>query len=266
MRIRTLLCGAAVTIGLALSACPVFAKDDTPGRADGTAIAAAPAPRPVKPAPQAPDADREGQDSRSAVRVAPIFREVTDADVAEILAFVDENMPWQRPELDRLRTTNADQFRQVCRHLRYEVAQLKDLKGRDPEGFRKAIEEKQLRFRAQDLANKARAATDAAEREALSQELRKVLDRLFDVEMATREAQIAQLEVRMDALREELKARAANRQKIVATRLDDMLKGKKETDHKYRPDSHSSEKEKGERHDKTEKSERGGDRGAGDHK
>jgi DNA anti-recombination protein RmuC len=203
------------------------------------------------------------------VRVAPIFRDVTDADVADILAFVDENMPWMRPELDRLRTTNTDQFRQVCRHLRYEVAQLKDLKGHDPEGFRKAIEEKQLRFRAQDLANKARAATDAAERDALSQELRKVLDRLFDVEMATREAQIAQLEGRMDALREELKARAANRQKIVATRLDDMLKGKKETDRKYRPDSRSSEKDKGDHRDKSEKSERGGDRGdkgGGDHK
>ena len=270
MRIRTLLCGAAITTGLALAACPIFAKDDTPRRADGTAIAAAPAPRPVKPAPQAPDADREGQapDNRSAVRVAPIFREVTDADVAEILAFVDENMPWQRPELDRLRTSNADQFRQVCRHMRYEVAQMKELKSHDLEAFRKAIEEKQLRYRAQDLANTARATTDSTERATLSEELQKVIDKLFDVELATREAQISQLEGRMDALREELKTRSANRQQIVKTRLDDMLKGKKEPEHKYRPDSRSPEK--GDRHEKSEKpekSESGGDRSSsGDRK
>jgi len=269
MRIRTFLCSAAIMIGPALAACPIFATDDTPSRADGTAIAAAPAPRPVKPAPQAPDADREGQapDSRSAVRVAPIFREVTDADVAEILAFVDENMPWQRPELDRLRTSNADQFRQVCRHMRYEVAQMKELKSHDPEAFRKAVEEKQLRYRAQDLANKARATADSTERAELSEELRKVIDKLFDVELATREAQISQLEGRMDALREELKTRSANRQQIVKTRLDDMLKGKKEPEHKYRPDSRPPDKS--ERHDKgekSEKSERGSDRSSGDRK
>jgi hypothetical protein len=274
MRIRTLQCGAAITIGLALAACPIFAKDDTPGRADGTAIAAAPAPRPVKPAPQAPDADREGQratagavplpgapDNRSAVRVAPIFRDVTDADVAEILAFVDENMPWQRPELDRLRTSNADQFRQVCRHMRYEVAQMKELKSHDPEAFRKAIEEKQLRYRAQDLANKARATADSTERAELSEELRKVIDKLFDVELATRETQISQLEGRMDALREELKTRSANRQQIVKTRLDDMLKGKKEPEHKYRPDSRSPDKsERYDKGEKSDKSDRDGDR------
>jgi hypothetical protein len=110
------------------------------------------------------------------VRVAPIFRDVTEADIADILAFVDENMPWLRPELDRQRATSADQVRQVFRHLRYEVAQLKDLKSRDPEAFRKAIEEKQLRFRSQDLAAKARAAADPAERDALTEELRKVID------------------------------------------------------------------------------------------
>ena len=117
-----------------------------------------------------------------------------------------------------------------------------------------------MRFRAQDLATKARAATDATERAAFTEELRKVLDKLFDVELATREAQAAQLESRLGALRAELKTRSANREQIVKTRLDDMLKGKKEPEHKYRPDSRSPEK--GERREKGEKSDKddGGDR------
>jgi len=263
MQMRTILCNLAIVIGLALLAGPLFAKDEKAGRGDTatTAAATGASARPAKPAPAAPDADRDGQapDGRASMRVAPIFRDVTEADIADILAFVDENMPWMRPELDRLRTTSADQFRQLCRHLRYEVAQLKDLKGRDPEAFRKAIEEKQLKFRAQDLANKARAATDPADRSALADELWKVLDKLFDVEMATRAAQIGQLEGRMEALRQELKTRAANRQQIVKSRLDDMLKGKKEGEHKYRPDSRPPEK--AERREKSEKSEWSGDRG-----
>ena len=262
MRIQAFLCGAAITIGLALVACPIFAKEDTSGYADGTALAAAPTAKPAKPAPQPSSGDREGQtpDGRGGVRVAPIFREVTDAEIAEILAFIDQNMPWMRPDLDRQRESDLEHSRQVYRHLRYEVAQLKELKARDPAAFGKAIEEKQLRFRAQDLATKARAATDATERAAFTEELRKVLDKLFDVELATREAQAAQLESRLGALRAELKTRSANREQIVKTRLDDMLKGKKEPEHKYRPDSRSPEK--GERREKGEKSDKddGGDR------
>jgi polyhydroxyalkanoate synthesis regulator phasin len=262
MRMQTILCSIAITIGLALLAGPVFSKDDGAGHSDpaATAPATGASARPAKPASGDADRDGQSQDGRSSMRVAPIFRDVTEADIADILAFVDENMPWMRPELDRTRTASPDQFRQVCRHLRYEVAQLKDLRKRDPEGFRKAIEEKQLKFRAQDLANKARAATDQAERDGLVEELRNVIDKLFDVEVAAREAQIAQLEGRIEALRQELKTRAANRQQIVKARLDDMLKGKddmlkgkKDGEHKYRPDSRPPDK--GERHEKTEKSE-----------
>jgi len=262
MRIQAFLCSAAIMIGLALVACPIFAKEDASGYANGTALAAAPTSKPPKPAPQPSggDRDNQGPDGRGGVRVAPIFREVTDAEIAEILAFIDQNMPWMRPDLDRQRESDLEHSRQVYRHLRYEVAQLKELKAHDPAAFGKAIEEKQLRFRAQDLATKARAATDATERAAFTEELRKVLDKLFDVELATREAQAAQLESRLGALRAELKTRSANREQIVKTRLDDMLKGKKEPEHKYRPDSRSPEK--GERREKGEKSDKddGGDR------
>jgi predicted RNA-binding Zn ribbon-like protein len=185
------------------------------------------------------------------MRVPPIFREVTDADIADIMAFVNENLPWYKPELERLRDSEPDHFRQVCRHLRFEVAQLRDLKKRDPEGFRKAIEEKQLRFRAQDLAAKARAATDPTEREAMVQELRRVIERLFDAEMATRQAQIGQLNERLNDLRQELAQRAANREQIIQTRVEDALKPKREQESKYRLDSKGAEKpEKTEKRDK----------------
>ena len=108
----------------------------------------------------------------------------------------------------------------------------------------------------ESLSLSARAATDDTERAAFTEELRKVIDKLFDVELATREAQAAQLESRLDALRAELKTRSANREQVVKTRLDDMLKGKKEPEHKFRPDSRSPDK--GDRREKGEKSDKGG--------
>jgi len=263
---RSIVCLAAVVAAGLLAAAPVLAKDDPGGSPEGLAatVQAGPAKAP-RPAPAAtpstpgPDAAREGApaEGRSHVRVAPIFRDVTDADIADIMAFATENMPWLIPELNRQRDSAPEQFRQVCRHLRFEVAQLRDLKNRDPEAFRKAIEEKQLRFRTQDLASKARAATDPKERDALAQELRNVLERLFDVEMATRGAQIGQLEGRMDALRKELAQRAANRDQVIKTRLEEALKGKREPDQKYRPP---------ERTDKGDRWGKGGAADRGDHK
>jgi len=266
---RSIVCLAAVVAAGLLAAAPILAKDNPGGSPEGLAATApagpAKTPRPtpaVTPSTPGPDAAREGPapEGRGHVRVAPIFRDVTEADIADIMAFATENMPWLVPELNRQRDSAPEQFRQVCRHLRFEVAQLRDLKNRDPEAFRKAIEEKQLRFRTQDLASKARAATDPKERDALAQELRNVLERLFDVEMATRGAQIGQLEGRLDALRKELAQRAANRDQVIKTRLEEALKGKREPDQKYRPPERTDKGDKGDRWGK------GGAADRGDHK
>jgi hypothetical protein len=208
-----------------------------------TALAQGPAamgepPRAERPAP----AEREDDEGRRGMRVAPMFRDVTDEDVAEILKFVGEHMPWMKADLEKMRQSDAGRFRQVCRHLRFEIAQLQRLKEQDPGAFRRAIEEKQLKFRSQELAAKVRAAADPKERQAQRGELRGVLDRLFDAETATRAAQIRQLESRLLALRKELQDRAASRREIVDKRLEDMLKVRPESQRAAPPAPHPPEK------------------------
>jgi len=195
-------------------------------------------PRAERPEP----ADREGDEGRRGMRVAPMFRDVTDEDVAEILKFVGEHMPWMKADLEKMRQSDAGRFRQVSRHLRFEIAQLQRLKEQDPDAFRRAIEEKQLKFRSQELAAKVRAAADPKERVAQRGELRNVLDRLFDAETATRAAQIRQLESRLLALRKELQDRAAARREIVDKRLEDMLKVRPESRRAAPPAPHPPEK------------------------
>jgi hypothetical protein len=217
---------AAICAAAALLWCgSVLAKDENPGRADGQPAAGQEKPsHPARPPEGMRDEGREGH--RPPMRVPNIFRNVTDQDIADIFAFVDEYMPWMRPDLEKVRDTDFDHFRQVCRNLRFEIAQLKNFKTQDEAAFRKAIEEKQLRYRAQDLAAKARAATDPKEREALVEALRGVVDQLLSAEFTTRAAQIRQLEHRLDDLRQDLKQREASRQTAVNNRIEELLKPK----------------------------------------
>jgi hypothetical protein len=217
---------AAICATAALLCCgSVLAKEEKPVRADGQPSAGQEKPsHPTRPPEGMREEGRDGH--RPPMRVPPIFRNVTDQDIADIFAFVDEYMPWMRPDLEKIRDTDFDHFRQVCRNLRFEIAQLKNLKTQDEAAFRKAIEEKQLRYRTQDLAAKARAATDPKEREALVEALRGVVDQLLSAEFATRAAQVRQLERRLDDLRQDLKQREASRQAVVNNRIEELLKQK----------------------------------------
>ena len=182
-------------------------------------------PRSLRP----PSGERPRHGERRPFGRSPsVFRDVTDEQIETILAFIDKHMPWRREALETMRRSEPERFRQFCRRLRFEIAQLQHLKGRDEAAFRKAIEQRQLRMRAVDLAAKARTAKDPQEKEAFTKELRKVIDRIFGLELATHEAHIRGLEERIEQLRRELKERAEHRREIVEKRLKEALEGKPE--------------------------------------
>jgi hypothetical protein len=177
------------------------------------------------------DAERGDRDERRGngrTHTPAIFRDATDQEIADILAFTGEYLPWLRQDLEKMRASDPDRLRQTCRRLRFEVAQLNALKERDAQAFRKAIEERQLRQRSQDLVAKIRAAADSKEKDALTVQLRQVLEKQFDAEMVTREAHIRGLEERLESVRKELKERAAHRQEVIQKRLDETLRSNPE--------------------------------------
>ena len=223
------LAAVPLAAGLALAA-----GDDSGTKAQPTAAAPrAAAPSADKsaatPGRRAPDADRTEHRGNWRTRTTPIFGDATEEEIADIMAFTGEHLPWLRQDLEKMRQADAERFRQVCRRLRFEVAQLRSLKERDAAAFQKAIEERQLKRRAQDLALKVRAATDAKEKEALTAALRQVLDRMLDAEMVTREAHVRGLEERLDSLKQDLKERAAHREEVLQKRMDETLKGNAES-------------------------------------
>jgi len=161
-------------------------------------------------------------------REPAIFRDVTDEQVENILAFVRKYMPWRVESLQKMQESEPEQFRQLCRRLRFEVSQLLHLKDRDEAAFHKAIEERRIRMRAAELAQRVRETRSPQEREALVQELRGVINEMFELEMATQEAHIRGLEERIEQLRRELRDRAEHRREIVEQRLREAMEDRPE--------------------------------------
>jgi len=183
-------------------------------------------PRPARP----PDGERPRFGEHSPFGRGPsIFRDVTDEQIETILAFMKEHMPWRLESLQKMRESDLERFRQFCRRLRFEIAQLQQLKGRDEAAFRKAIEERELKMQALALAHKIRETEDPGEKEKLTRQLREVLNRTFDLELATHEAHIRGLDERIEQLRRELKERAEHRSEVLEKRLKEALQGKRET-------------------------------------
>ena len=72
-----------------------------------------------------PGDGRRGFDRR---HVPPMFRELTDEQIEEILAFVKEKMPWRYERLKEWQEEKPEFFRRMCRRLRFEIGQLQRLK------------------------------------------------------------------------------------------------------------------------------------------
>ena len=162
--------------------------------------------------------------------VPPMFRDLTDKQVGEILTFVREKMPWRYERLKALQESNPDLFRRTCRRLRFEIDQLRRLEKGDPEAYQAALEEHRLRTLVADLAARARQAGSTEERNRRVAELRDVLQRLFDAERKAREAQIRELEQRIHQLRQQLAERGQQRDRIIEELLERLLSGRQGPD------------------------------------
>jgi len=167
--------------------------------------------------------------------VPPMFRDLTDKQIEEILAFVREKMPWRYERLKDLRESHPDAFRRLCRRLRFEIDQLQRLEKTNREAYEAALKEGRLRNDAADLVPRIRQTHSPDEKKRLVAELRDVLGRLFDAERKAREAQIHELEKRISQLRRQLADRAENRDRAIDHMLKWMLSTPQDTEDEEGP-------------------------------
>jgi len=168
-------------------------------------------------------------------RGPPIFQELTDEEIEQVLAFTRETFPERYEQLKGLRESNPQMFRYACRRLRFEIGQLQHLKKTDKEAYRAAIEERRLKERAADLARRIRQAESEDERRKLTEELQDVASRVFDAEMKARKAQLHELDKRIEAFRRHLEERANQRDAIVKHTVEEYLEGRRDEGWKRPP-------------------------------
>jgi hypothetical protein len=104
-----------------------------------------------------------------------------------------------------------------------EMRHLEELKEKDPERYDQRMEEKRLDEEARNLAKQYGESDDESEKARLKDELKALLDRIFDYRQRNRQFEIEKLEKRLAELKESNQQRLDNKDEIVQRRLDQML-------------------------------------------
>jgi len=152
-----------------------------------------------------------------------MFHTPDQEQTEEVWAFVREHMPWRVEGLEKLRDERPEMFKAMTRRLRFEIGQLKRLQESDPKAFQAALEEGALRYRSIELTGQIRQTDDPERRKALTAELRGVVERLLEAEQKAREAQVRELEERLQRLRDQIRERAEHRQDVIEELMKRML-------------------------------------------
>ena len=157
-----------------------------------------------------------------AATVAPAEGPSTAAEheAAEFLRLV---APFRIGELDALRKSNPEEYRQWVANLADRKRQLDDLRRADPTRFQLRLDELTLEQQSQHLGEQYRKATSPQEKERLKSELATLLDRLFDVRGQTKAAEVRDLETEIDRLKQSLAERQKKKAEMVKIRLEELL-------------------------------------------
>lgn len=100
---------------------------------------------------------------------------------------------------------------------------LHGLQNRDRSLYDQLIREQRMEVASSQLARRIFLTPDRETRESLTETLRNQLEEIFELKQQNRREEVAQLELQLRELREQLAAREANRDAIIARRLESLV-------------------------------------------
>lgn len=150
----------------------------------------------------------------------PSRQPLTEEQEAELLEFIQEHLSQRYEDFVKLSETKP-------RHYQFVMARMwawyEQWKVMSPEAQEASITEHDLRMEAFMVLRRWRETEDPDEKAQLKAELRDALGKHFDAEQRLREIQLAQLEERIERVRQELQQRAEDRDAIVTEHMERML-------------------------------------------
>ncbi|MDI6732647.1 MAG: hypothetical protein QME16_01775 [Planctomycetota bacterium] len=131
--------------------------------------------------------------------------------------------PERLEHLFHLMKVEPEAYIDLFKRTKEELMHLLELRKRDPERYEQVLKERTMEKEAKELAIRYRESGDKEEREKVKKEIRKQLEGLFDKREAQRETEIKRLEDELAKLKEKMKVRKANRDKIIERRQKELL-------------------------------------------
>ncbi len=195
------------------------------------------------------DRDRAGEARADAERSRPRWRErpggdgprpafadrkpprpLTAEQRDELLAVLDRINPQMKDRLERAVKDNPQRAGRVMAHLYHSrrIQELLETRRDDPRRFATMASESRHRVAAAQLARqirKARQAGDTQRVNELSTRLREQLEGMFEARQALRERELAELERRIDRLRDELKDHRQRKAELIDQALGRIVRG-----------------------------------------
>ena len=142
----------------------------------------------------------------------------------------DEEKEKLLKELDPERLERLKHLREVdppmnmkLEETQRERMELRELKERDPQRYEQVIQERKMETEIKGLAMQCRKSQDNDEKENLKKQIKTRLEKLFDLREAQREIEIKRLEEELTKLKEKMKVRKANRDKIIDRRQKELI-------------------------------------------
>jgi len=158
---------------------------------------------------------------------------LTEEQETELLEFLKERRPSRYEEIIKLSNEDPRRYRFVTAHMWQWYQQWKHMSSEAQDA---AIVEHDLRVETYLALSRWHDETDPQQKEKLKGELRTTLERHFEAEQKLRQVQLAELEQRIEDVRQEIQQREQDRTKIVDERLNRMLRPRRQRQDEEKPD------------------------------
>lgn len=160
---------------------------------------------------------------RSARDYAVIETPLDEEQVKVALDVLDEMQPRVAERLRSLREENPERFEASLSRIGPHALHMANLRENDPQAYELRVRENELGIEAMHLARKARHAADDDDeqaREAVRQELKQILEQQFEVRTQLLEHEMAQVESRLEKLRDQLGEQKQQREQFIERRYE----------------------------------------------
>jgi len=160
------------------------------------------------------------QRSRSTSNQDVLF--LTQEQETEVIQYIKEVHPEQLEGLLDLKETRPMMYRRMLSKGYREMRLMNELKERDPKRYKRVAEERTLDGNSRALARKYRSA-EGTEKERLREEIKQILDQIFDMRQVNRVLEIERLEKKINELKNNNLERLKNKDEILKRRLTELL-------------------------------------------